>query len=287
MDFSIFNNQEKLPQQMIDILASMPVDYLKQETFIKTHKGGPTPWEGGGVLLPLAYQLEIRNNRDPGEFVLLLNKRSKRLPQGGDLCAPGGRDHPLIDSITQKILNLEILPRLHGPALGLAKGRGKEAYELILYYLANALRESWEEIHLSPFNVEFLGPLPTYKLQSRRWIIFPLVGKVREKWGYQLSPEVEKIVPIPLPTFYNPQNYALYALEIPQEMVAKGIANPWVFPCLIQEEGGEEEILWGATFNIIRMFLKNVFPFPLPSPDGKRVIRRTLLPHYLSGDQIS
>ena len=287
MDFSIFSDPEKLPQQVIDSLASKPIDYLEQGSFMERHKGGPTPWEGGGVLLPLAYQLEIRNNESPGEFVFLLNKRSKQLPQGGDLCAPGGGDHPLMDSITQKILDLGILPRLHSPALALAKGRGKEAHEMILYYLANALRESWEEIHLSPFNVEFLGPLSTYRLQSRQWIIFPLVGKVREKWVYQLSPEVEKIVRIPLTNFYNPQNYALYALEIPQEMVAKGIANPWVFPCLVQEEGGEEEILWGATFNIIRMFLKNVFPFPLPSPDGQRVIRRPLLPHYLSGDQIS
>jgi 8-oxo-dGTP pyrophosphatase MutT (NUDIX family) len=287
MDFSIFRNQETLPQQVMEALARKPIDYLEQAAFMEKHKDGPTPWEGGGVLLPLAYQSETKRNEGPGGFVFLLNKRSKQLPQGGDLCAPGGGDHPVMDSITQKILALGILPRLHSPALAMAKGRGEEAYGKILYYLANALRESWEEIHLNPFNVEFLGPLPTYKLQSRQWIIFPLVGKVKEKWTYQLSPEVEKIVPIPLADLYNPQKYALYALEIPQEMVAKGIANPWVFPCLVQDGGGEEEILWGATFNIIRMFLKTIFPFPLPSPDGQRVIRRPLLAHYLSGDQVS
>ena len=287
MDLSIFEDQEKLPRQVMEALARNPIDYLEQAAFMDKFKDRPDSWAGGGVLLPLAYQPDREERETPGGFVFLLNKRSRQLPQGGDLCAPGGRDHPVIDSITQKILDLEILPRLCSPAMESAKGRGRAAYEKILYYLANALRESWEEIHLNPFNVEFLGPLPTYRLQSRRWIIFPLVGVVREKWAYQLSPEVEKIVPIPLTRFYHPPNYALYALEIPPEMVAKGIANPWVFPCLVQEEGGEEEILWGATFNIIRTFLKNVFSFPLPFPDGQRVIHRPLIPHYLSGDPIS
>ena len=149
------------------------------------------------------------------------------------------------------------------------------AIKRILYYWGNALRESWEEIRLSTFNVDFLGPLPTYRLQSRRWIIFPLVGQVREKWTYQLSPEVEKIVPIPLAAFYRPESYGVYSLEIPEEMAAKGIPSPWVFPCLIAAgEGGEEEILWGATFHIIQTFLKIVFPFSAPAPRwAKRVIQ--------------
>jgi 8-oxo-dGTP pyrophosphatase MutT (NUDIX family) len=285
MDRSIFQDQYILPRQVTEALARAPIDFLEQASFMENHKSVPTPWEGGGILVPLAFRSEAIDS--PGEFVFLLNKRSKKLPQGGDLCAPGGGDHPVIDSITRKILDLGILPRLHSPALEMARERGKEAYGMILYYWANALRESWEEIHLSPFNVEFLGPLPTYRLQSRRWIIFPLVGLVKDDWTYQLSPEVEKIVPIPLSRFYNPQNYALYSLEIPQEMVARGIANPWVFPSLVQVEKGEEEILWGATFNIIRKFLKTLFPFPLPSPDGQRIISRPLLANYLSGDPIS
>ena len=61
---------------------------------------------------------------------------------------------------------------------------------------------------------------------------------MREKWTYQLSPEVEKIVPIPLAAFYRPESYGVYSLEVPEEMAAKGIPNPWVFPCLIAEGEG-------------------------------------------------
>ena len=283
MDLSIFQDPEKLPRQVMEALARIPIDYLEQAAFMEKHKSGSTPWEGGGVLLPLFYRSEEKKEGAGGEFVFLLNKRSKNLPQGGDLCAPGGGDHPVMDSNAQKILDSGIFPSLQSPALWKAKERGKDGYQTILYYWGNALRESWEEIRLSTFNVDFLGPLPTYRLQSRRWIIFPLVGEVREKWTYQLSPEVEKIVPIPLAAFYRPESYGVYSLEVPEEMAAKGIPNPWVFPCVIAEGEGEEEILWGATFHIIQTFLKIVFPFPLPPPTGQRVIRRPLLRTYLSG----
>lgn len=250
---------------------------------MERHRTGPTPWEGAGVLLPLFYQAGRERKSAEGEFVLLLNKRSPELPQGGDLCAPGGGDHPVMDTNTREILEAGVFPSLRSPALEKAKERGDGEYRTVLYFWSNALRESWEEIRLSAFNVDFLGPLPTYRLQSRRWIIFPLVGQVREKWVYHFSSEVEKIIPVPLSAFYRPESYGVYALEIPAEMAARGIPNPWVFPCLIAEEDGEEEILWGATFHIIQNFLRTVFSFPLPPPQGKRVIRRPLRRTYLSG----
>ena len=287
MELSIFQDQRNLPRQVTEALARNPIDYPDQAAFIERHRSGSIPWEGGGVLLPLFYQAGKGEDGTDGEFVFLLNKRSKNLPQGGDLCAPGGGDHPLMDSNAQKIIASGIFPSLQNPALRMAQNRGNGAYQTILYYWGNALRESWEEIGLSAFNVDFLGPLPTYRLQSRRWIIFPLVGQVREKWTCRLSPEVEKIVPIPLSAFYHRGSYGVYSLEIPEEMAAKGIPNPWVFPCLIAEGEGEEEVLWGATFQIIQTFLKIVFPFPLPPPGGQRVIRRPLLRTYLTGESFS
>lgn len=284
VNLSIFQDQEKLPPQVSEALARHPVDYQAQTAFMEKHKNGPTPWEGGGVLLPLFYQTSRRPKDTPGDFVFLLNKRAPNLPQGGDLCAPGGGDHPLLDAGAGRILDSGIFPSLQSPALQKAKERGEEGYRTILYYWSNALRESWEEIRLSAFNVDFLGPLPAYRLQSRRWIIFPLAGQVREKWLSRPSPEVEKIVPIPLAAFYHPGNYGLYSLQITEEMAAGGLPNPWVFPCLLAESGGEEEILWGATFQILRNFLKIVFPFPLPVPAGDRVVRRPLRGTYLSGE---
>ena len=284
MDLPILMDEEGFRQHVIDALARSPLDYLEQVKFIEEQKYSSVPWEGAGVLLPLYFfedRSPVRNNS--GEYVFLLNKRSKKVPQAGDLCAPGGGVHPFLDGLFQKILRFGLLPFVGGPAFERAKRRGKAIYEKILFFLGNALRESWEEIHLSPFNVEFLGPSPTYRLQARRWIIFPLVGRVKRTWRQKLSVEVEKIVSIPLQAFFLPENYALYSLEVPKNLIAQGIPNPWNFPCLVYGGEGEEEILWGATFNVIRSFLKIVFDHPLPFPDGRRVLRRPLVSHYFSG----
>ena len=149
--------------------------------------------------------------------------------------------------------------------------------------LSIALRESWEELRLSPLNVEFLGALPTYRLHHRNWIIFPMVGRVKHPWKPKPSWEVEKIVPIPLESFFCPANYAIYSLEVPENLIAQGIPNPWEFPCLVQRQDGEEEILWGATFEVIRTFFKIVFDFSFPISAAARVIHRPLALNYFSG----
>jgi 8-oxo-dGTP pyrophosphatase MutT (NUDIX family) len=284
MNPDILRDQAGFRQQVIDALSKEPVDYAEQFAFIDRQKETQERFAGGGVLLPLFFR-EERNGgeRGPGEYVFLLNKRSKQVLQPGDLCAPGGGIHPFLDSFTQKILQYRLLPGVGGTGLNLARRRGKEVYEKILFLLGNALRESWEELRLSPFNVEFLGPLPTYSLSSRRWIIFPLVGRVKHSWQPKLSWEVEKIVPIPLNAFFDPQNYAIYSLEVPERLTAQGIPSPWEFPCLVHREKGEEEILWGATFKVIQTFFQVVFRFSLPHPDGGQVIHRPLASNYLTG----
>jgi len=284
MDLSILNDRQGFRQQVIEALARAPVDYLEQLQFIGEQKAGAEPWGGAGVLLPLYFPEDGGGGKKGANpYVFLLNKRSKRVQQAGDLCAPGGGIHPFLDWFSQKILQFGLLPVARGPAFEQAKRRGRATYGKILFFLGNALRESWEEIHLNPGNVEFLGPLSCYRLLSRRWIIFPVVGRVKRAWEPRLSWEVEKIVSLPLPAFYRAENYALYSLEVTEELISQGIPNPWEFPCLVYKEKGEEEILWGATYNIIRSFLKVVLGYPLPSPDGRRVIRRPLVANYFSG----
>jgi len=286
MDLPILTDEEGFRQRVIDALAQSPLDYLEQVKFIEEQKYSPLPWDGAGVLLPIYFSEDKSPARNhSGEYVFLLNKRSKKVPQAGDLCAPGGGVHPFLDGLFQKIMRFGVVPFARGPAFEQARRRGREIYGKILFFLGNALRESWEEIHLSPFNVEFLGPSPTYRLQARRWIIFPLVGRVKRSWRKKLSVEVEKIVSIPLRAFFVPENYALYSLEVPQNLIAQGIPNPWNFPCLVYGGEGEEEILWGATFNVIQSFLKIVFDHPFPHPDGRRVLRRPLGSHYFSGSE--
>jgi len=286
MDLSILYDRERFRQQVIDGLAKEPVDYVEQLRFIYKQREKQESWEGGGVLLPIFFREEqIQEGKSFGQYVFLLSKRSQKVQQAGDLCAPGGGIHPFLDPLFEKILRFGLLPWVRGPGLEKAKLRGKETYRKILFLLGNALRESWEELRLSPFNIEFLGPLPTYSLESRRWTIFPLVGRVKRAWKTKVGWEVEKIVSIPLQVFFQPANYAVYSLEIPKELIGPEIPNPWEFPCLIYNDNGEQEILWGATYKIIQTFFRIVFDFSFPSPDSERVIYKTLSSNYFSGGQ--
>lgn len=283
MDLAILRDEEGFRRQVIEALARVPLSYVEEMEFIDRQRRGPAPWDGAGVLLPLHFPSGPEGGHHSGEYVFLLNKRSSQVKQAGDLCAPGGGIHPLLDRLGQKALEMGLLPCARGPALDRARQRGKALYRRILFFLANALRESWEELRLNPCNVEFLGPLQIYRLSARNWIMFPLAGRVLRPWKPRLSWEVEKIVSIPLAAFFQPENYAVYSLEVPEKLVAQGIPDPWEFPCLVHKEDGEEEILWGATYQVIRSFLKILFGTPLPQPDKTTVIHRPLVPNYLSG----
>ena len=284
MPLSLVNDQEGLRSHVIEALGREPVDYLAEFDFIDKRRKSRSSWAGGAVLLPLYF----REDQDPegttsGHYVFLLSKRSKRVQQPGDLCAPGGGIHPFLDSLSGSLLRFGLLPGISGPGFTMAKRKGKLIYEKILFLLGNALRESWEELRLSPFNVEFLGPLPTYRLHHRPWIIFPLVGRVKHSWKPRLSWEVDKMVSIPLEKFLDPANFAVYSLEVSESLMAQGIPNPWEFPCLVHKEDGDEEILWGATFEIIRTFFKIAFDFCFPMPERGKVVSRRLLLNYFSG----
>lgn len=283
MDLSIFSQEEEFPELVRKSLATAPIDYREQFAFLQKMRSSHTPWEGAGILLPLFFSQEkTKEETIPGQYVFLLNKRSVHVQQAGDLCIPGGGIKP-IDKILQRFMQIGLLPSLGKKSFFLAQQRGEEAFQKILLILANALRESWEEIHLSPMNIEFLGPLPSYKLHSRRWIMFPVVGRIKKNWNPKLSWEVEKIIPLPLNAFFNPENYGLYSLEIPESLKAHGIPDPWEFPCFVYKAHGSEEILWGATYMVIRSFFHIVVPYQLPSPNGQRIIRRSLVENYFSG----
>jgi 8-oxo-dGTP pyrophosphatase MutT (NUDIX family) len=285
MDLSIVYDDQGLRRQVIEVLEKSPLDYLTQVEFLKKEENGSSPWERGGVLLPISFSGEPRmDSRQKGEYVFLLSKRSKRIPQGGDLCAPGGRIHLFWDSIFQRLLQTGFLPGTKEMRLRLARSRERKLYELILFFWSNALRESWEELRLNPFNVEFLGPLTTYRLQSRRWIIFPLVGRIKNAWQPKISWEVEKVIAIPFKAFFQPEQYAICKLENSEETSQENRRSR-EFPCLIIGEKGKEEILWGATYNIIRQFLNLVIDQPLPSPDGQRVIHRPMALNYYTGSR--
>ena len=79
-----------------------------------------------------------------------LIKRSSRVSQPGDLSCPGGMIHPVLDRLLRPLLIHGPFSIVRGPARIYASAAGTSLPENHALFLANALRESWEEIGLSP-----------------------------------------------------------------------------------------------------------------------------------------
>ncbi|MDQ5987767.1 MAG: hypothetical protein CSYNP_03513 [Syntrophus sp. SKADARSKE-3] len=276
--------KDALLHQIRHKLGQCPLDFPEMWHTINTAKGAGENHGAAGILLLLHDRPVAKpSGGDSHEMVLQLIKRSSRVPQGGDISCPGGMLNPLTDRGLAFLTGTGIIPIFQGLSRKYARKRPPGSYRLINLFLANGLRESWEEIRLNPFNVEFLGPLPTHSLLLFRRTIFPLVAYVKKPWASQLNPEVDKLIEIPLKHFFDKSHYANFSIEAP---VSENIIStrPSQFPCFIfKESSGSQEILWGATFNIIMSFLKIVFDFHMPDISSGPQFKRTLSAHYVTG----
>jgi len=236
-----------------------------------------------GVLIPLFFTAD--HSRNGGELSFLLSKRSAAVSQSGDLSGLGGKLEPFWDRLLRFFIIRGFPSLMRGDARMYASKRGTAAFDTIALFLANAARESWEEIRLSPFNLRFLGPLPPRNLLMFSKTIFPVVGLIEKRWNVRPNREVDKVVEIPLATFYHEENYGLFSIQSPGT-TADRVDNEQTFPCLIHTDSdGEEEILWGATFSIITSFLGIVFDFDLSQIQPERILCRPLQPDYLGGNR--
>ncbi|MHB8909586.1 MAG: NUDIX hydrolase [Syntrophales bacterium] len=269
-------------------LGVHPSDFLAEMELTTGGGGAAPPRLAAGVLLPLIFHGSARSgDSGGGQFTFRLIKRSSRVSQPGDLSCPGGMIHPIMDRLLRPLLIHAPVPIIHGPARAHALRRGPDSFRAITLFLANALRESWEEIGLFPCRVRFLGPLPAYRLARFRRTIFPLAGFVEKPQPPRPNREVEKIVEIPLAAFFREDLIGCYTLSGP-DAAATGLAEPLRYPCLIHRNpAGGEEILWGATFSIIVQFLTIVMDYQLPDWTKGPVIRRTLSAEYLNGRSAS
>jgi 8-oxo-dGTP pyrophosphatase MutT (NUDIX family) len=266
----------------VERLGKYPSDFSSTIAQITAPEKGIAPRQAAGVLLPLLFRQSSSGDRSDMPFVFQLIKRSSRVSQPGDLSCPGGMIHPFIDRLLRSLLIHGPFPIIRGPARLFALQREPAIRRIMILFLVNALRESWEEIGLSPFHVRFLGPLPTHSLKRFRRTIFPLAGFVEKPGALKPNREVEKIVEIPLVSFYEPRSIGCYILSTPDP------ADPTVlqslrYPCLIHSDSnGGEEILWGATFHILIEFLTIVMDYRLPDWEQGRVVHRTMHPNYLT-----
>ena len=239
------------------------------------------PSAAAGVLLLLNHKSV--DSIQPGQPYLTLNKRSSKVRQPGDLCCPGGRVAPLVDPYFARFLSLPFI------SLGRwkywrqwEKNRSRMARLLALFW-ATGLRESFEEMRLNPFGVRFLGPLPPQPLVMFRRTIYPLVALIDRQKRFFPNWEVEKVVDIPLKDFLNPDNYARYRLSLRRGGQAGPSTPIRNYPCFRAQLRDGTELLWGATYRIVTVFLDYTFGFKPPDLGELPIIEGSLDQNYLTG----
>ena len=220
----------------------------------------------------------------PAEPCLILNKRSLKVKQAGDLCCPGGSISTGLDSFLAKFLYLP------GSALSnwpywhkWRKEQHRQARRLALLF-ATSLREGFEEMHLNPFGVKFLGPLPPQKLVMFQRVIYPMACWVLKQKRFSPNWEVEEVLYIPIRNLLMHSNYACYRLTIQSRHETKENSIIKDFPCFLHKHNDRVEKLWGATFRITMVFLEIVFGFKSPDIESLPVVHGALDENYLTGN---
>jgi len=275
MDIKLLRDKDAFPLYVFSQLEKESLDYREKHlAIVQSNSTGANHLEAGVVLLL---------NYNQSEYGFQLIKRSKNVAQAGDISCPGGMlENSTDEMLSHILLKTGIIRTIDNRMLQDFPYKDEQTASLVRLFLMNALREAWEEIGLSPLNVEFLGALPSYSLAYFSRTIFPVVCLVREPYDYQLSNEVEKILEIPLSYFFLSSSYA--TLEVDSGL---GSADPrynMKFPCLVVPDGnGNEDILWGATFYIVTNFLNIIAGEILPPLSPSRIVKKILSPHYASG----
>ena len=239
------------------------------------------PLTAAGVLLLLSDK--SCNNNGPGQPCLVLNKRSLKVRQPGDICCPGGRVAPLVDPYFARLLSLPWVSLARWKYWRRWKKNKSPVARLLALFWATALRESFEEMRLNPFGVRFLGPLPPQPLVMFQRTIYPSVAWINRQKRFFPNWEVEKVVDIPLIDLLNPANYAQYRLCRTPGGDAESKNTIGQYPCFRYQFRNDTELLWGATYRIVTLFLDYVFGFKPPGLAEIPIIEGSLDQNYLTG----
>jgi 8-oxo-dGTP pyrophosphatase MutT (NUDIX family) len=216
-----------------------------------------------------------------GEVGLVLNKRSRRVRQPGDLCCPGG-GVSRVDFAAARLLALPLGPLGRWPHWRRWRRERPLEARWIALYLATALREAFEEMRLNPVRVRFLGPLPPNRLQLFRRAIYPLAAWTSQRAGYRPNWEVDRIVHLPLRALLDPSRYVCYRISRTPGGPPRGPVRR--LPAFRLPGSGDGDILWGATYRIAMDFMKIVFGFEAPPLEGLPVVDGELAESYLTGE---
>jgi 8-oxo-dGTP pyrophosphatase MutT (NUDIX family) len=234
-----------------------------------------------GVMVLLGRR-EFHNGAKP-ETCVILNKRSRKIKQSGDLCCPGGAVEAAFDRYIAKMLSLPGLPLGVWPYWRELRTKRPRDARMLSLVLATGLRESWEEMRLNPLFVRFLGPLPSQRLVLFHRIIHPMVGWVGiQKW-FRVSWEVEEVIWIPLRQLMNECCYVRYRLYVPPDLEKKFKRPTKDYPAFLYTHKNHTELLWGATYSIIINFVRLIFGFRPPDLSSLPLVPGILDEGYIYG----
>jgi hypothetical protein len=219
------------------------------------------------------------------EPCVVLNKRSLKVRQPGDLCFPGGSMAPLIDPYLAGIFSLPISSLGRWPHWKKWRQTRRRLAKSMSILWATGLRESFEEMRLNPLGVRFLGPLPPQSLVMFERTIYPMVGWINRQKRFFPNWEVEKVVHVPLKELLTPQFYGRYRLQFGNNPNQGQPASIQDYPCFRLQAPDSQEILWGATYRITLGFLKLVFGFEPPAITDLPVVKGVLDETYLTGNK--
>jgi hypothetical protein len=258
-----------------DALAAHVTDVLLDQT---RRADEQPPGDAGLVSSAVLFLLQDPPQCAPEEGPrLVLNERSRNVPQPGDLCCPGGgmdRWDPWlargVDAPGMILRRWPYRPLLSPPAR-----------QALARLIATALREGFEEMRLLPRGVSFLGLLPSQRLRLLRRAIRPVVARLERPQHFRPNWEVAAIVSIPLRHLLDPSRYARYRVRFASEhVVSERLRED--FLCYRVREG---QVLWGATLRITTLFLERVFGFSVPPVQGLPLVEATLDATYLTGQR--
>lgn len=256
--------------------------YLKSQQKPALYESGPVPPTASAVLF-LMGMMGGENGAAPVAS-LILNKRSKKVRQPGDLCFPGGGLAPRLDPKLARLLGLPFSPLTRWPYwLTWCRRRPMEARQIPLL-LATSLRESYEEMHLQPLRVQFLGPMPIERLVIFDRAIYPMLGWLSKPHRFKPNWEVDKIISIPLEDLFKPEHYARYRLHVPSNLQNATKHRTGDYPCLVHRHRKGADILWGATFRMVATFLDWVFDYQPPPMGTLPLVEKEMQDHYLTGN---
>jgi hypothetical protein len=221
--------------------------------------------------------------RGRGEICIVLNKRSRRVRQAGDLCCPGGAVEPQLDHWLAKVLLLPGSPLWMWPHWARFRRQSPQESRLLALLLATSLRESWEEMRLNPLGLRFLGFMKPQRLRLYRRVIYPMVGWAYLQKRFVPSWEVESVVRVPLSSLLEMNHYARFRLYIPPEFKERFPEESQDYPCFIHENGNDTELLWGATYWIVTRFIERIFDFKPPESGELPLVPGVLDEGYIYG----